>query len=90
MTEIVDVRKVVAKMRLLASNAENRPFIAKDKGCLRGLLAFLDNQSDDVVFTALEALVFLCMHQPNVAILQVFSQWYRFKQQIPNFIPAEP
>ena len=43
MTEIVDVRKVVAKMRLLASNAENRPFIAKDKGCLRGLLAFLDN-----------------------------------------------
>ncbi len=90
MTEIVDVRKVVAKMRLLASNAENRPFIAKDKGCLRGLLAFLDNQSDDVVFTALEALVFLCMHQPNVAILQVLSQLCRFKQQISNIIPAEP
>jgi len=70
MTEIVDVRKVVAKMRLLASNAENRPFIAKDKGCLRGLLAFLDNTSDDIVFTALEALMFLCMHQPNIAILQ--------------------
>lgn len=70
MTEIVDVRKVVAKMRLLASNAENRPFIAKDKGCLRGLLAFLDNASDDVVFTAMEALLFLCMHQPNVSILQ--------------------
>ena len=73
MTEIVDVRKVVAKMRLLASNAENRPFIAKDKGCLRGLLAFLDNASDDVVFTALEALVFLCMHQPNVAVLQALD-----------------
>jgi hypothetical protein len=70
MTEIVDVRKVVAKMRLLASNAENRPFIAKDKGCLRGLLAFLDNSSDDIVFTAIEALMFLCMHQPNVSILQ--------------------
>ena len=70
MTEIVDVRKVVAKMRLLASNAENRPFIAKDKGCLRGLLAFLDNASDDIVFTAIEALMFLCMHQPNIAILQ--------------------
>jgi hypothetical protein len=70
MTEIVDVRKVVAKMRMLASNAENRPFIAKDKGCLRGLMAFLDNSSDDIVFTALEALMFLCMHQPNVVILQ--------------------
>jgi hypothetical protein len=70
MTEIVDVRKVVAKMRLLASNAENRPFIAKDKGCLRGLLAFLDNASDDIVFTAMEALLFLCMHHPNVSILQ--------------------
>jgi hypothetical protein len=70
MTEIVDVRKVVAKMRLLASNAENRPFIAKDKGCLRGLLAFLDNASDDIVFTAIEALMFLCMHQPNIATLQ--------------------
>ena len=56
---------VVTQLRALAAVVENRPFIVRDHGCLPGLVSFLRDDDEQVVFTALETLNFLAQLESN-------------------------
>ena len=49
-----DALSVVAQLRDLASEPQNREAIVQDQGCLPGLVLFLDVQDEDVLFAALQ------------------------------------
>lgn len=68
--EVVDARRVIAKLHTLAADPRNRPFIARDAGCLRNIIRTFDFPADDVVYKALETLSYLSSHsQENRQLL---------------------
>lgn len=70
MVEVVDIRRVVLKLRTLAAENDNRPVIARDKGCIKALVGFLaDATPDDVIVSSLETLKLLASHPSNRDVL---------------------
>lgn len=61
---------VVQALRALALEPKNRKAVARDQGCLAGLVLVLDNMDKKVVFTALEALQFLSQCEENHTIMR--------------------
>ncbi|XP_028407368.1 armadillo repeat-containing protein 1-like [Dendronephthya gigantea] len=61
---------LVEHLKELSDNPQNRSTIVKDKGCLAGLVLFLDNNEARVVTTALQALKNLAQHKPNRSIMK--------------------
>ncbi len=49
----MEVLNIVNQLHALAKDHSNRRSIVSDQGCLPGLILFLDNESDEVVLTAL-------------------------------------
>jgi len=43
--------RVIAKLHTLAADPRNRPFIARDSGCLRNIIRTFDFPADDVSAT---------------------------------------
>jgi len=64
---------VVTQLRALAAVVENRPFIVRDHGCLPGLVSFLRDDDEQVVFTALETLNFLAQLESNCTPVRPYS-----------------
>ncbi|XP_073529334.1 armadillo repeat-containing protein 1-like isoform X2 [Phyllobates terribilis] len=60
----MDAVSVVAHLRTLASDPQNRSSIMRDRSCLAGLILFLSHQDTQVVEAALEAIHYLC-ENPN-------------------------
>jgi hypothetical protein len=54
-----DLKSVVTQLRSLASVKDNRALIIKDEHCIPSLITFLNNEEEDLVFTALEVLFIL-------------------------------
>jgi hypothetical protein len=64
------IYRVIAKLHTLAADPRNRPFIARDAGCLRNIIRTFDFPADDVVYKALETLSYLSSHsQENRQLL---------------------
>ena len=62
--------RVISKLHTLAADPRNRPFIARDTGCLRNVIRTFDFPADDVVYKALETLSYLSTHsQENRQLL---------------------
>jgi armadillo repeat-containing protein 1 len=59
----MDALVVVKQLRALAADPKHRAAIVKDRGCLPGLVLFLDNADPAVMETALETLAMLA--EPN-------------------------
>ncbi|XP_003386895.1 PREDICTED: armadillo repeat-containing protein 1-like [Amphimedon queenslandica] len=66
----MDNLKVVRELRDLAAVPQNRATIVRDRGCLPGLVLFLDNSNQEVVATALEALHYLAQTHSNRSIMK--------------------
>lgn len=65
-----EMYRVIAKLHTLAADPRNRPFIARDAGCLRNIIRTFDFPADDVVYKALETLSYLSSHsQENRSLL---------------------
>uniref|UniRef100_A0A7S4PG03 Armadillo repeat-containing protein 1 n=1 Tax=Guillardia theta TaxID=55529 RepID=A0A7S4PG03_GUITH len=60
--EVVDARRVIAKLHSLAMDPRNRSVIARDTGCLQNIIRMLDFPADDVVYKALETISYLSSH----------------------------
>ncbi|XP_075059274.1 armadillo repeat-containing protein 1-like isoform X1 [Mixophyes fleayi] len=60
----MDALSVVAHLRILASNPQNRTSIVREKSCLAGLILFLSHQDTSVVECALQTIRYLC-ENPN-------------------------
>ncbi|CAJ0916076.1 unnamed protein product [Ranitomeya imitator] len=60
----MDAVAVVAHLRDLASDPQNRASIVRDRSCLAGLILFLGHQDPQVAEVALEAIHYLC-ENPN-------------------------
>lgn len=59
---MMDALSVVAQLRDLASEPQNREAIVQDQGCLPGLVLFLDHKDPKVLFATLQVgpdLIFL-------------------------------
>ncbi|XP_020390584.1 armadillo repeat-containing protein 1-like [Rhincodon typus] len=54
--KVMDALSVVSQLRDLASKTQNREAIVKDKGCLTGLVVFLEHCNLQVLHCALQAL----------------------------------
>jgi len=65
----MSAKSLVTKLRMLAQDPVNRPYIVKDQGCLPGLVIFLEDQDQDVVFLALEVIYFLSLEINNREML---------------------
>mmetsp|Transcript_3383 Transcript_3383/g.5128 ORF Transcript_3383/g.5128 Transcript_3383/m.5128 type:complete len:301 (+) Transcript_3383:175-1077(+) len=63
------VRAIVAQFRLLSMDADNQPYIARESGCLAGLLGFLSHQDQDVQEMAADTLSNLSQHPDNLQVL---------------------
>jgi armadillo repeat-containing protein 1 len=62
----MSAKAIVTKLRTLAADPANRPYIVKgDQGCLPGLVVFLEDTDQDVVFLALEVIYFLSLETTN-------------------------
>lgn len=68
--KVMEAIALVEHLRELTANPKNRPTIVKDKGCLAGLVLFLDNSDGRVVSTALQALKNLSQFKPNRIIMK--------------------
>ncbi|KAF4077962.1 hypothetical protein AMELA_G00193890 [Ameiurus melas] len=53
-SKMMDAMSVVTQLRDLASEPQNREAIAKDEGCLPGLVLFLDHKDPQIVFATLQ------------------------------------
>ena len=53
-------RRVIAKLHTLAADPRNRPFIARDAGCLRNIIRTFDFPADDVSVL----FCFVCLLRP--------------------------
>lgn len=58
---MMDAMSVVTQLRDLASEPQNRVAIAKDEGCLPGLVLFLDHKDPEVVFATLQVVPFVTL-----------------------------
>ncbi|XP_060749799.1 armadillo repeat containing 1, like isoform X2 [Tachysurus vachellii] len=65
-TSMMDAMSVVTQLRDLASEPQNREAIAKDEGCLPGLVLFLDHKDPQVVFATLQTLRYLAESSQNI------------------------
>ncbi|KAM9445746.1 LOW QUALITY PROTEIN: armadillo repeat containing 1, like [Clarias gariepinus] len=63
---MMDAMSVVTQLRDLASEPQNRVAIAKDEGCLPGLVLFLDHKDPEVVFATLQTLRYLAESYQNI------------------------
>ncbi|TSP79462.1 Armadillo repeat-containing protein 1 [Bagarius yarrelli] len=63
---MMDAMSVVTQLRDLASEPQNREAIAKDEGCLPGLVLFLDHKNPQVVFATLQTLRYLAESPQNI------------------------
>ncbi|KAK3519380.1 hypothetical protein QTP70_026857 [Hemibagrus guttatus] len=63
---MMDAMSVVTQLRDLASEPQNREVIAKDEGCLPGLVLFLDHKDPQVVFASLQTLRYLAESSQNI------------------------
>ncbi|XP_046857006.1 armadillo repeat-containing protein 1-like [Xenia sp. Carnegie-2017] len=61
----MEARALVDHLKQLSDDPQNRSTIVKDRGCLAGLVLFLDNSDTYVITTALQALKNLSEHKPN-------------------------
>ncbi|OCT80292.1 armadillo repeat-containing protein 1 [Xenopus laevis] len=66
----MDAVSVVAHLRDLASDPQNRTSIVRDKSCLAGLILFLSHQDDCVVESALKAFLYLCEEPAHCEIIR--------------------
>lgn len=65
----MDAKAVVDQLRSLARDPVNQPFIARDKGCIQGLVNFSAAADNEIVFAALEGLYFLSTHAENKTVM---------------------
>ncbi|XP_019405759.1 PREDICTED: armadillo repeat-containing protein 1-like [Crocodylus porosus] len=65
----MDALAVANQLRNLSSDPGNRETIVKDKGCLSGLILFLDHPNTEVVYLALQALQYLSECPSNCEIM---------------------
>eukprot|EP00741_Cyanophora_paradoxa_P003305 tig00000692_g3212.t1 len=65
----MDLFSIVEQFRILSVDVENQPYIAREAGCVAGLVGFLANTEEKVVDSALETLVNLSSHADNTQIL---------------------
>ncbi|KAJ8355772.1 hypothetical protein SKAU_G00185660 [Synaphobranchus kaupii] len=63
---MMDALSVVAQLRDLASEPQNREAIVQDQGCLPGLVLFLDHQDSQVLYSALQTLRYLAESPLNI------------------------
>ncbi|XP_072355790.1 armadillo repeat containing 1, like isoform X3 [Scyliorhinus torazame] len=68
--KMMDALSVVSQLRDLASEPQNREAIVKDKGCLPGLVLFLDHYNLQVLHCALQALQYLAECPSNRVIMK--------------------
>ncbi|XP_038655347.1 armadillo repeat containing 1, like isoform X1 [Scyliorhinus canicula] len=68
--KMMDALSVVSQLRDLASEPQNREAIVKDKGCLPGLVLFLDHYNLQVLHCALQALQYLAECPSNRVIMR--------------------
>ncbi|EGD79769.1 hypothetical protein PTSG_10754 [Salpingoeca rosetta] len=61
----MSVLEIVSSLKRLAEDATNRATIVEDRGCLPGLVLFLDNSDTRVVQTALDTLKLLATCESN-------------------------
>lgn len=61
----MDVKSVALQLRKLASDPDNQVYIVNEKGCMKGLMGFLDNRDPEVICISLQALQFLSSHPLN-------------------------
>ncbi|XP_067840916.1 armadillo repeat containing 1, like [Heptranchias perlo] len=66
----MDALSVVSQLRDLASEPQNREAIVQDKGCLPGLVLFLDHCNPQVLHCALQALRYLAEYPSNREIMK--------------------
>ncbi|KAB5546100.1 hypothetical protein PHYPO_G00068260 [Pangasianodon hypophthalmus] len=69
-SKMMDAMSVVTQLRDLASEPQNREAIAKDEGCLPGLVLFLDHKDPQVVFAALQTLRYLAESSENICSMR--------------------
>ncbi|NP_001316212.1 armadillo repeat containing 1, like [Ictalurus punctatus] len=69
-SKMMDAMSVVTQLRDLASEPQNREAIAKDQGCLPGLVLFLDHKDPQVVFATLQTLRYLAESSQNIVSMK--------------------
>lgn len=65
----MDQKTVALQLRTLASDPDNQTYIVREKGCMKGLMGFLDSPNDEVKIISLQALKFLSSHPSNKELL---------------------
>ncbi|KAI2649618.1 armadillo repeat-containing 1-like protein [Labeo rohita] len=67
---MMDALSVVAQLRDLASEPQNREAIVQDQGCLPGLVLFLDHKDPKVLFATLQTLRYLAESPHNISTMK--------------------
>lgn len=70
MTGAKSVRTVAEQLRTLSADEENQPIIAREEGCMRALVGFLDDDDLDIASIAVTALRNLASHPDNYRALR--------------------
>jgi len=82
----MDQKAVALQLRKLASDPDNQTYIVREKGCMKGLLSFLDSPNPEVVMLSLQALQFLASHPSNPELL---SKEPGLVAKLVNFVDSE-
>jgi hypothetical protein len=68
--DAASVRTVAVQLRSLSADEENQPIIAREDGCLRALISFVNGDDMDIVTIAVAAVKNLASHPDNFGLLR--------------------
>eukprot|EP00178_Gracilaria_changii_P022136 TRINITY_DN655_c0_g1_i1.p2 TRINITY_DN655_c0_g1~~TRINITY_DN655_c0_g1_i1.p2 ORF type:complete len:369 (-),score=72.80 TRINITY_DN655_c0_g1_i1:1683-2789(-) len=68
--DAASVRTVAVQLRALSADPDNQPIIAREEGCLRALVSFVESQDIPVATIAVAALKNLASHPDNFQLLR--------------------
>ena len=76
--------KIISKLHKLAIDPRNRQLMGEDMVCIETTISYLDNQSDEVVYKALEILSYLATYSDKNSIMLAKNQLFVSKLQQAN------
>eukprot|EP00737_Agarophyton_chilense_P002486 gb/GEZJ01002839.1/.p2 GENE.gb/GEZJ01002839.1/~~gb/GEZJ01002839.1/.p2 ORF type:complete len:300 (-),score=64.29 gb/GEZJ01002839.1/:266-1165(-) len=68
--DAASVRTVAVQLRALSADPDNQPIIAREDGCLRALISFVDIQHPPIASIAVAAVANLASHPDNFHLLR--------------------
>lgn len=68
--DAASIRTVAVQLRALSADEENQPIIAREDGCLRALVSFINGDDIEIASIAVSALKNLASHSDNFRLLR--------------------